>query len=328
MNDNLFEIRGLQKHFPIKSGLLNRTTGHVKAVDGVDLDIKRGTVLGVVGESGCGKSTLARVILDLLPATGGSVRFDGQDLLKADKMTKKKLRRRMNMVFQDPFNSLDPHMTIADIVSEPMAAHKTLKTKKEMLYRSVDLIEQCGLFADQIYRYPHQFSGGQRQRICIARALAASPEFIVCDEAVSALDVSIQAQVVNLLLDLKDRHNLTYLFISHDLNIVRFISDEVAVMYLGQVVEKAPKEKLFGATTHPYSIALLNAAPSFDVDNKKERFLLEGDVPSPSNPPSGCRFHTRCPLAQPECREEAPALREISEGHFVRCHLAKDPQGN
>jgi len=320
VNENLFEIKNLVKHFPVKRGMLQRTVGQVRAVDDVDITIKRGIVLGVVGESGCGKSTLARVVLDLIPATSGQIIFDGEDILKAKGSAKRKFRRRVNMVFQDPFNSLDPHMTVAKIVSEPMEAHGTLRGK-DKLYRAVDLIEQCGLFADQIYRYPHQFSGGQRQRICIARALAAEPDFIVCDEAVSALDVSIQAQVVNLLLDLKDRHNLTYMFISHDLNVVRFISDEVVVMYLGQVVEKAPKDKLFENPLHPYTNALLNAIPVFDVDIQKERVVLEGDVPSPSNPPPGCRFHTRCPRVMDICKEKAPEIVNVDGEHYVRCHL-------
>ena len=322
MSEALFDIRSLKKYFPIKRGLFQKQAGSVLAVDDVSLVVKRGMVLGVVGESGCGKSTLARVMLDLIPATSGQIFFDGEDVLNANKRDKRKFRSRVNMVFQDPFSSLDPRMTVAKIVTEPMKAHKTLKGK-EQLYRAVDLIEQCGLFADQIYRYPHQFSGGQRQRICIARALAAEPDFIVCDEAVSSLDVSIQAQVINLLLDLKDTHDLTYMFITHDLNVVRFISDEIVVMYLGQVVEKAPKEQLFENPLHPYTVALLNSVPEFDVDARKERIVLEGDVPSPSDPPPGCRFHTRCPSAQETCAGLAPELEAIGDGHYVRCHLTR-----
>ena len=322
MSEALFEIRGLKKYFPqhSRSGIIKKLTGHVRAVDDVDLTIRRGMVLGVVGESGCGKSTLARVMLDLIPATSGEIIFDGHDIVTADSKKKREFRRRVNMVFQDPFNSLDPQMTVAQIVTEPIKAHKTLKGK-EQLYRAVDMIEQCGLFADQIYRYPHQFSGGQRQRICIARALAAEPDFIVCDEAVSSLDVSIQAQVINLLLDLKDKHKLTYMFITHDLNVVRFISDEIVVMYLGQVVEKAPKDKLFENTRHPYTEALLASVPVFDDDSNKIRLVLEGDIPSPTNPPSGCRFHTRCPKAMPECSERVPELKVTDGDHYYRCHF-------
>jgi len=321
-NENLFEVNALKKYFPIKSGtLVKRVKSAVRAVDNVDLNIKRGSVFGVVGESGCGKSTLARVLMDLIPASEGSIMFDGISMLDANKQIKRQLRRRMNIVFQDPFGSLDPTMTIAQIVTEPMVSHKTETNKKNRLLRAVHLIEQCGLFADQIFRYPHQFSGGQRQRICIARALAASPEFIACDEAVSALDVSIQAQIINLLLELKDRHNLTYMFISHDLNVVRFISDEVAVMYLGEVVEKAPKEQLFANPKHPYTIALLESVPNFDMTVKTERRILEGDVPNPANPPSGCRFHTRCPKARDECKTTPPKMVIGADGHGVKCHL-------
>jgi len=322
MSEALFEVRNLKKYFPqsTRQGFLKKTVNYVRAVDDVSLTIKRGMVLGVVGESGCGKSTLARVLLDLVPATSGEIIFDGEDILKADSKGKRKYRRRVNMVFQDPFNSLDPQMTVAQIVTEPIKAHKTLKGK-DQIYRAVDLIEQCGLFANQIYRYPHQFSGGQRQRICIARALAAEPEFIVCDEAVSALDVSIQAQVINLLLDLKDAHNLTYMFITHDLNVVRFISDEIIVMYLGQIVEKAPKEKLFANPRHPYTEALLRSVPVLSTDEPVERIVLEGDIPSPTNPPSGCRFHTRCPNARPECSQVEPELRVFDGDHYSRCHF-------
>ena len=324
MSEVIFEIKDLEKRFPVKSGFFKKAKEYVRAVDGINLSIKRGMVIGVVGESGCGKTTLARVILDLIPATSGELVFDGVDILKADKTGKYAFRRRVSMVFQDPFNSIDPHMSVAQIVTEPIKAQKTLKGK-DQLYRAVDLIEQCGLFADQIYRYPHQFSGGQRQRICIARALAAEPDFIVCDEPVSSLDVSTQAQVINLLLDLKDMHNLTYMFISHDLNVVRFISDEIVVMYLGQIVEKAPKEKIFVSTMHPYTIALLDSTPIFDLDARKERLVLEGELPSPSNPPSGCRFHTRCPRAQPVCSEIMPELEVFDDDHYVRCHMAGEP---
>jgi len=320
VSETLFDIRRLTKTFPVRRGILQRSVGDIKAVDDVSFTIKRGTVTGVVGESGCGKSTLARVMLDLIPPTSGEIIFDGEDIVSADSKVRRKFRRRVAMVFQDPFSALDPRMTVAQIVTEPVRAHRT-HTGKDRIRRAVDVIEQCGLYADQIYRYPHQFSGGQRQRICIARALAAEPDFIVCDEAVSSLDVSIQAQVINLLLDLKDSHNLTYMFITHDLNVVRFISDEIVVMYLGQVVERAPKERIFENPRHPYTVALLNSIPAFGVDAQKDRRIPEGDVPSPSNPPPGCRFHTRCPDAQPVCREQTPELKVFDGVHFARCHM-------
>ena len=323
MSDVLLKAEHLKKYFPIRGGLLQRTVGYVHAVDDISLEIRRGRVMGIVGESGCGKSTAARVMTNLIPPTSGSVTFDGEDLLTKDRAQAKKLRRQINMVFQDPFGSLDPRMTVAELVGEPMVAYHLVKSKKEMTERAVELIEKCGLFADQIHRYPHQFSGGQRQRICIARALAASPSFVVCDEAVSALDVSIQAQIINLLCDLKDEMGLTYLFISHDLSVVRFICDDVAVMYLGQIVEQAEKNELFDRPLHPYTRGLLDAAPVFDAEEQKARILLEGDIPSPSDPPKGCRFHTRCPYATERCAMEEPELREIMPGHFVRCFEAK-----
>ena len=323
MSDVLLKAEHLKKYFPIKGGLLQRTTGYVHAVDDVSLEIRRGRVMGIVGESGCGKSTTARVMTNLIPPTSGTVTFDGEDLLTKNKAQAKKLRRQINMVFQDPFGSLDPRMTVAELVGEPMVAYHLVKSKKEMTERAVELIEKCGLFADQINRYPHQFSGGQRQRICIARALAASPSFVVCDEAVSALDVSIQAQIINLLCDLKDEMGLTYLFISHDLSVVRFICDDVAVMYLGQIVEQSEKNELFDHPLHPYTRGLLDAAPVFDAEEQGERILLEGDIPSPSDPPKGCRFHTRCPYATERCAMETPELREVMPGHFVRCFEAK-----
>ena len=323
MSDVILTVKSLKKHFPIRQGILQRHVGDVRAVDGIDLEIKRGTTMGIVGESGCGKSTAARVMINLIPPTSGEVYFDGHDVFTKDKALKKELRRRMNIVFQDPFNSLNPRMTVADLVGEPLQAHGLAKSNKHMISRVVELIESCGLFADQIYRYPHMFSGGQRQRICIARALAASPDFIVCDEAVSALDVSIQAQVINLLCDLKESFNLTYVFISHDLEVVRFISDEVVVMYLGRVVEKAPKDKIFANPSHPYTISLISAVPVFDPEAEQppERIVLKGDIPSPSAPPPGCRFHTRCPSAMDICAANEPETKEISTGHTVCCHL-------
>jgi len=321
MNDVLIKASGVKKHFPIRQGMFQGITGYVRAVDGVDVTIKRGSVLGVVGESGCGKSTLARVLTGLLPATDGNIEFDGVSMLTSDASAKRKLRRRMNIIFQDPFSSLNPRMTVAKLIGEPLIAHGLVKSAIERDCRAAYLLEKCGMFADQVYRYPHQFSGGQRQRICIARALAADPEFIVCDEAVSALDVSIQSQIINLLMDLRESSNLTYMFISHDLDVVRFISDEIAVMYLGQVVERAPKNELFENTAHPYTRALLAAVPTFEKEKRQKRILLEGDIPSPSNPPPGCRFHTRCKEAMPQCSKEQPAMKEVSPGHFTACHL-------
>ncbi|MDR1440431.1 MAG: ATP-binding cassette domain-containing protein [Clostridiales bacterium] len=330
VRDVIVEARGLKKYFPNKKGLLQKTVSHVRAVDGVDLSIHRGGVVGIVGESGCGKSTIARLLTTLIPPTEGTVIFDGVDANSSDKAVKYAVRRRMNIVFQDPFSSLNPRMTAAEIVSEPIHAHGLAKSNRERIGRVAALMEQCGLFADQIYRYPHQFSGGQRQRLCIARALASSPEFIVCDEAVSALDVSIQAQIINLLMDLRERHGLTYVFISHDLNVVRFISDEVVVMYLGQIVEQAAKEDLFQNPLHPYTAALLSAVPDIGAagaNAEKKGIILQEDIPSPSAHPHGCRFHTRCQCAAPACGEHGnePELREIAPGRHVRCHLAYCP---
>ena len=320
MSDFLLKASGVKKHFPIRQGILQRITGYVRAVDGVDLNVKRGTVLGIVGESGCGKSTIGRVLCDLIPATEGTIEFDGVNIHEKDAARRKEFRRRVNFVFQDPFSSLNPRMTVAQIIGEPLLAHRLVKSSREMTIRAVYFLEKCGMFADQVYRYPHQFSGGQRQRICIARALAAESEFIVCDEAVSALDVSIQAQVINLLMDLRESNNLTYIFISHDLDVVRFISDYISVMYLGQVVESAQKDEIFNNPLHPYTKALLSAVPTFDREKRQNRILLEGDIPSPSNPPSGCRFHTRCKEAIPKCSVDEPATVEVSPGHTVQCH--------
>ena len=319
MGGALVEASGVVRYFPIRQGLLQKITGYVRAVDGLGFSIARGKVLGVVGESGCGKSTLARLVTGLLPLTGGTVRFDGVDITSKEAAVRKNLRRRMNIVFQDPFSSLNPRLTVAELIGEPLVAHGIAKTKKERDCRAVYLLEQCGMFADQVYRYPHQFSGGQRQRICIARALAAGPEFIVCDEAVSALDVSIQAQIINLLMDLRESFDLTYMFITHDLDLVRFISDEIIVMYMGQIVESAPKDELFASPAHPYTKALLSAVPTFDKSKRQNRIVLEGDIPSPSNPPAGCRFHTRCAEATALCSEAEPAAREVSQGHVVCC---------
>jgi len=320
--ESLVEVTNLKKYFPIKAGVTRRTVGYVKAVDDISFSIQRGRVLGLVGESGCGKSTTGRAILRLVSSNGGSVRFGGQDITALPRRELKKLRTQMQIIFQDPYSSLNPRLPVSEIVGEAMLQHGIVANKREMHERVVQVIEKCGLFPEQAARYPHQFSGGQRQRICIARALAVNPAFIVCDEAVSALDVSIQSQIINLLKDMQQEMGLTYLFISHDLSVVKFISDDVGVMYLGQIVETGPKERIFSNPLHPYTEALLTAVPSFDpeVNRTRKRVLLEGDIPSPANPPSGCRFHTRCGYCRDVCREQAPEYREIEPGHSVMCH--------
>jgi len=320
LSEVLLTANGIKKYFPIRKGLLQRVSGHVRAVDGVDLDILRGEVIGIVGESGCGKSTIARLVTGLLPPSEGTVKLCGTDVMIKDAAARKRLRRQMSIVFQDPYSSLNPRMNVAALIGEPLVAQRLVNSRKEMDCHAVYLLEKCGMFADQVYRYPHQFSGGQRQRICIARALASNPEFIVFDEAVSALDVSIQAQIINLLMDLRESYELTYMFISHDLDVVRFISDKVVVMYLGQIVESATKEDLFNNPAHPYTKALMAATPTFDKELRKQRVILKGDIPSPSDPPTGCRFHTRCKDAVKHCAAEAPSAKEVSEGHFAYCH--------
>ena len=321
-NECLVKVKNLKKYFPIKSGIIKRSTGNVKAVDGVSFQIKKGKVLGIVGESGCGKSTLGRTMLRLLNPTEGEVEYDGKNIYNLNKSEINHMRTKMQIIFQDPYSSLNPRLPVYDIVGEAMLQDNIVKNKKEMKEKAIEVISRCGLFPEQADRYPHQFSGGQRQRICIARALAVNPEFIVCDEAVSALDVSIQSQIINLLKDAQEDFGLTYLFISHDLSVVKFISDDVAVMYLGQIVEKGNKTQIFTNPLHPYTEALLSAAPSFDptVRQNKKRIILKGDIPSPANPPKGCRFHTRCPYAKDLCREQVPEYLEINNGHFVMCH--------
>ncbi|GHV88231.1 ABC transporter ATP-binding protein [Spirochaetia bacterium] len=318
----LVEAVALSKWFYRKHDVVNAKPAVVTAVDRVSCGIRRGTVLGVVGESGCGKTTLGRMMVNLLEPSEGTVFFDGQDITHIGRREMHTIRRRMQIVFQDPFSSLDPRMTVYEIVGESLKNYRMVKNRKELRERVEYLAERCGLFADQCSRYPHEFSGGQRQRICIARALAAGPDFVVCDEAVSALDVSIQAQVINLLKDLQEEMGLTYLFVSHDLTVVEFISDEVAVMYLGQIVEQGRTEEVFRRPLHPYTEALLSAAPAFLPEEKaaKKRLLLEGDIPSPANPPQGCRFSSRCPQAEPHCREAPPPYREAAPGHFAACH--------
>jgi len=314
----------LMMHFPIYRGVIQRQVGAVRAVDGISFDIQRGETLGLVGESGCGKSTTGRTILQLYKPTAGDVQFEDVDLVRLKGEELRKIRRRMQMIFQDPYASLNPRMTVADIVGEPLIVHDVAKGK-EIQDRVNHLLEIVNLNPSFASRYPHEFSGGQRQRIGIARALALQPSFIICDEPISALDVSIQAQVVNLLEELQEQFNLTYLFIAHDLSMVKHISDRVAVMYLGVIVELASRDELYAKPLHPYTQALLSAVPIPDpiADAKRQRTILQGDVPSPANPPSGCRFRTRCPIAEAVCAESRPEFREIRPGHFVACFFAE-----
>ncbi len=322
-NNHLLEVRNLKKYFPITQGILiQRKVADVKAVDGLDFTIKRGETLGLVGESGCGKSTTGRTILQLYRPTAGDVFFKGKDLAKIQGEELRKMRRHMQMIFQDPYASLNPRMTVGDIVGEPLEVHNIAKGNEKKT-RVQDLLQIVGLNPYFINRYPHEFSGGQRQRIGVARALAVQPDFIVCDEPISALDVSIQAQIINLLEELQQKFNLTYLFIAHDLSVVRHISDRVAVMYLGKIVELTDRDNLYKNPLHPYTKALLSAVPIPDpvVEEKRERIILVGDVPSPVNPPSGCRFHTRCPLAIDICKQVDPEFRDVGGEHYVACHV-------
>jgi oligopeptide transport system ATP-binding protein len=322
--ETLLEVDDLHMHFPIYRGVFRRQVGSVKAVDGISFKVKTGETLGLVGESGCGKSTTGRTVLQLYKPTSGRVIFDGVDLVALQSEKLRRMRRKMQMIFQDPYASLNPRMTVGDIIGEPLEVHGVAKGKqaRDRVKELLELVQMNPSFSD---RYPHEFSGGQRQRIGIARALALHPSFIVCDEPISALDVSIQAQVVNLLEDLQSKFNLTYLFIAHDLSMVRHISDRVAVMYLGVIVELANREDIYENPLHPYTQALLSAVPIPDpvVDAQRKRTILKGDVPSPVDPPSGCRFRTRCPIAEAVCAEERPAFRELKPGHFVACHFAE-----
>jgi oligopeptide transport system ATP-binding protein len=317
--ESFIEIKDLAKSFPIRGGLLSREIASVKAVQGVSLSIKRGETLGLVGESGCGKSTLGRCIIRLIEPTSGQIFLEGRDITKLKGEQLRELRRKMQIIFQDPYASLNPRMTVGSIVAEPLIIHRLFDSKKDRFDRVKQLLELVGLRPEHVNRYPHEFSGGQRQRIGIARALAVDPSFIVCDEPVSALDVSIQAQVINLLMDLQQRLGLTYLFIAHDLKVVEHISNRVAVLYLGRVVELADADDLYRRPTHPYTRALMSAIPVPDPHAKEQRIILMGDVPSPINPPSGCHFHPRCPDAIEDCAKSCPSLRETSAQHETSC---------
>lgn len=323
-NDALVHVGDLFVHFPIYRGLIRKQVGAVRAVDGVSFDIKRGETLGLVGESGSGKSTTGRAILQLRRPTSGKVDFEGRDLVQLKGEELRKMRRKMQMIFQDPYASLNPRMTVGEIIGEPLLVHN-VASQSEANERVKQLLERVKLNPSFASRYPHEFSGGQRQRIGIARALALQPSFIVCDEPISALDVSIQAQVVNLLEELQEEFNLTYLFIAHDLSMVRHISDRVAVMYLGVIMELASRDEIYLKPLHPYTQALLSAVPIPDpvADAKRQRVILEGDIPSPINPPSGCRFRTRCPIAEQICAEVRPEFRELRPGHFTACHFSE-----
>jgi len=321
MSDVLLNVVNLKKYFPIRKGVLSRVVAHVQAVDDVSFHIREGETLGLVGESGCGKTTAGRTLLRLLPPTEGRVQFDGRDVTTSGRSELRGLRRDMQIVFQDPFSSLNPRMTLKGIVEEGLVVHG-IGTRRERLERVQKTLEDVGLDPAYINRYPHEFSGGQRQRVCIARALALSPRFMVLDEPISALDVSIQSQIINLLVKLREDYKLTYLFISHDLSVVHYISDRVAVMYLGELVETAASEELYGNPLHPYTKALLSAIPTMEPTKHRERIVLEGDVPSPINPPSGCRFHPRCPLAKGICARQSPRELDL-DGHLVRCHAVE-----
>ncbi len=323
MGQPLLEVKNLKKYFPVSGGFFKRVVGYVKATDDISFTIGEGETMGLVGESGCGKSTTGRALLRLHEPTAGEVYYKGQDVIGASKSEMKQLRMDMQIVFQDPYSSLNPRMTVGQIISEPIIHHGIMKKGKELENKLSELLDKCGLASYHVNRYPHQFSGGQRQRIGIARALALNPSFIVADEPVSALDVSIQSQVLNLMMDLQEDMGLSYLFISHDLSVVKYISDRVGVMYLGSLVELADKKDLFSVPKHPYTQALLSAIPVPNPKARKKQIILKGDIPSNVHPPSGCKFHTRCPYVEAICKECVPEFRELGDKHFVACHLAK-----
>ncbi len=321
---HIIEVENLRKYFPVRKGITSRVVAHVKAVDGLTFHIKKTETLGMIGESGCGKSTAGRTILRLLEPTGGTVRYEGADLARMKAGRLRALRADLQVVFQDPFGALNPRMKIGEVIGEPLIVHRRVGSWRETRPKVAELLQVCGLIPDYADRFPHELSGGQRQRVCIARALALNPKFIVCDEPISALDVSIQAQIINLLKKLRRQFGLTYLFITHDLSVAKNISDRVAIMYLGKIVELAETDELFARPLHPYTGALLSAVPAADPDSIKKRIILPGDPPSPLNPPQGCRFHTRCPHVMPACKEAEPAFKDLGSDHFVACHLHDD----
>ncbi len=324
MANSLLQVKNLIKYFPIKKGVFRKTVGWIKAVDDISFEVYEGETLGLVGESGCGKTTTALTILRLEEPTKGQVIFNGKDITKIRQSDMRKERKNMQIIFQDPYSSLNPRMKIKDIIAEGMLTHNILKNTQERYKKVGELLERVGIPTEYMDRFPHEFSGGQRQRIGIARALALEPKIIMCDEAVSALDVSIRSQIINLLKDLQEEYNLTYLFVAHDLSVIKYISDRVIVMYLGKIVEIADKKEFFANTLHPYAQALISAVPVPNPDYKKKQIILQGDVPSPANPPKGCRFHPRCYKVIQKCSEVEPELVEVKEGHFVACHLYKN----
>jgi peptide/nickel transport system ATP-binding protein len=328
MADSILELNDLRMHFPIRQGFFQRVIGHVKAVDGVNLEIQPGETLGLVGESGCGKTTLGRCIVRIYEPTGGNILYQrngsgATDIASLSKSELIQVRRELRMIFQDPFSSLNPRMTVFDIIADPIKVHR-IASGKELEDRVADLLRRVGLRPEFMRRYPHAFSGGQRQRVGIARALALDPRLVVADEAVSALDVSVRAQILNLMQELQREYNLTYLFITHDLSVVEYIADRVAVMYVGKLVEKAPTEELYANPKHPYTEALLSAIPVADPRRRKNRIVLQGDVADPSNPPSGCYFHPRCAYAKDRCKTETPELRDVGNGHISACHFSEE----